>query len=571
MPPARPSDARSPLRAPFRGIPRALRLGLLGLGATLAGCYLSDAGLPPPTNVPYFPTSLAVSKGRTTLYVVNSDFDLQYNAGTVEAFDLAKLRPELRGLSQSLNAGKSAGEACAAANLDVNSNEILSPGPCTGFPLPYPSNSKRNTATIGAFATDSVLVQNPNDEGARLFITVRGDPSITWFDLVDDRKSPGASPCADGDLFCIQCGQDPTTQRCDDSHRIGLDPDDNLRFLTLPVEPQGIDASDDTRALVVAHQTTQTVSLSENLWATGANGDTVPQRPVLQYYLGNLGVGPTAVAHIPRPALVVASAKATSSDPDSFPPMTYDPSFLVTYNQTAELDLFGYHDDGTSSPRRPFLTRTSITPVNVNSSGKDSRGITIDPTDRQLCEAACAASDPPTQADLDCLAACVEIPLGLYIANRAPPSLIVGRVRSVVVDSDAFLGTQAAVIDTPEIIDTVPLAQGPSRTVLGQVINSQGVLERRIFSVTFDSRFVYSYDPVAQRVDSVIYTGRGPHGIAFDVGHDAGDDDLHAYLYVGHFTDSYLGVVDLDMRHITTFGTMFASVGTPVAPRESKP
>ena len=71
---------------------------------------------------------------------------------------------------------------------------------------------------------------------------------------------------------------------------------------------------------------------------------------------------------------------------------------------------------------------------------------------------------------------------------------------------------------------------------------------------------------------SVIRTGRGPHALAVDTQPDttAGAKDGHALLYVGHFTDSYMGVVDLDMRHPNTFGTMFASVGTPLAPRESK-
>jgi hypothetical protein len=47
-------------------------------------------------------------------------------------------------------------------------------------------------------------------------------------------------------------------------------------------------------------------------------------------------------------------------------------------------------------------------------------------------------------------------------------------------------------------------------------------------------------------------------------------EDPHAFLYVGHFTDSYLGVVDLDMSHPETFGTLFASIGIPIPPLESR-
>jgi hypothetical protein len=78
----------------------------------------------------------------------------------------------------------------------------------------------------------------------------------------------------------------------------------------------------------------------------------------------------------------------------------------------------------------------------------------------------------------------------------------------------------------------------------------------------------------ANAVIAVIDTGRGPNAIAFDTTCSAapnapcGTDDM-AFLYVGHFTDSYLGVVDLDMRQ-STFGTMFASLGSPLLPVESQ-
>jgi hypothetical protein len=39
---------------------------------------------------------------------------------------------------------------------------------------------------------------------------------------------------------------------------------------------------------------------------------------------------------------------------------------------------------------------------------------------------------------------------------------------------------------------------------------------------------------------------------------------------VAHFTDSYLGVVDLDQRNGNTYGTIIASIGTPRPPRASE-
>jgi hypothetical protein len=52
--------------------------------------------------------------------------------------------------------------------------------------------------------------------------------------------------------------------------------------------------------------------------------------------------------------------------------------------------------------------------------------------------------------------------------------------------------------------------------------------------------------------------------MAFDIGDD------HAYAYVGHFLDSYIGVVDLDQRHLGQYGAMIATIGQPVPPRASK-
>ena len=76
------------------------------------------------------------------------------------------------------------------------------------------------------------------------------------------------------------------------------------------------------------------------------------------------------------------------------------------------------------------------------------------------------------------------------------------------------------------------------------------------------------FDPVEHRIEAVIRTGRGPHDIAFDAGvDDAGN--AFSYLHVGHFTDSYIGIVDLDSRRPNTYGQMFASLGEPTKPTES--
>ena len=650
----------------------ALRAGPLVAVAALsqAGCYFSDEGLTPPAQAFYFPTGLAVSPGRSALYVASSDFDLQYNGGTINVVDLvatrAKLTRMLTGLRCSQQAqgacddyvdryqpaggaptsvtevcraiGFSEGvgatgaacsggsecvsgvcdeQACRACSvdgdcpgsgkcgaggvcaLDENDNTILTPSACTAMAPPFAANGG-TYAAVGAFASGAVLATNQDracaddkkaclvdDDctggvacevvgGARLFVPVRGDPSISWFDVVDDRgadasadaraglecgqcRSGGAvcsvaDDCCGGECSGGRCGASSVSPRCDDDHRVGVDPYDNLRNLVLPTEPVGLDVSEDGRALVSAHQIADlpAIGLSVNEWPSAA--EPKPPRPTYKFTLDTgLPEGPMEVAHLPSP-LLVQRAKLGGQ------PFGYEPGFLVSYNASAEIDLYRFNADAGSSPARPFITRAAFAGVYVNANGEDSRGLAVDDTARRACESACATMD------LACLRGCVDVPIDFFVANRSPASLLLGRVRTTIVEGSG--GAGSAAFDVPEIYDAVSLTVGPSKVAMGHVIGTDGKLHRRVFAVTFESRFVFSYDPEARRVDAVIRTGRGPHAITFDTGDDG--DGLHSYLYVGHFTDSYLGVVDLDMRHPETFGIMFASIGTPTPPRESK-
>jgi hypothetical protein len=349
--------------------------------------------------------------------------------------------------------------------------------------------------------------------------------------------------------------------RCDTNHRTGLDPYDNFRTEVLPVEPVGLDISDQVGGfnnvpILSAHQIADTpaIGLTEIDWGGPFQNDYNSWTTFQFHLTANVPVGPMEVAHVPAPALVGAARAGGHS-------FAYQPGFLVTYNATAEVDLYRYDEDALSSPRKPFITRAAVAPVQVNADGKDSRGIVVDPTKRQACEADCAGA-------IACLRDCVATPLDFYAVNRAPPSLLLGRLTTTVVDSDLGGTTGSSVNDVPELVGSIALTQGPSKVALGKIIGLDGKPATRVFAVAFDSKRIFGYDPVARRVDTVIDTGRGPHAIALDAG-QASDGTWYSYLYVGHFTDSYLGVVDLDMRH-DTYARMFASVGTPTEPRESK-
>ena len=69
-------------------------LGAAVVASVASACFSAGGGNTPPTNILYFPTGLAVSAGGTALYVVNSDFDLQWNGGTLQSYDLGQIRKD---------------------------------------------------------------------------------------------------------------------------------------------------------------------------------------------------------------------------------------------------------------------------------------------------------------------------------------------------------------------------------------------------------------------------------------------------------------------------------------------
>jgi hypothetical protein len=579
----------------FLPSPRALGAGIAASVASalaVAGCFVGSEGLSPPTDGFYFPTGVAVSPGGRVLYVANSDFDLQYNGGTVQALDLGRVRGRALDLQAALNPGGASGSgdssegavatlAEACGDLAPNAQPLLYPGPCG--PLALDGRYLKRSAVIGAFASNVLLTHRPlsgpsasSDESAgaraRLFVPVRGDPSVTFFNVADDRREAGEARCEGDACFALDCGA-PSGQRCAAEHRIGEKPSLENRHLRLPLEPVGIAADPAGENIVVSHQTENAASLLVNRWDEA--------RPTLEYTLGELADGPTELAAVPQPKLA-EELKARSRD------FNYQPAFLLTFVAGPQIDLLRCEEDLSATPKRPFLLRSSVAPIRLVANGNDSRGVVVDASERQACEASCGS-------DLECLARCAEIPLPAFVAHRYPSTLLIGEVRTTLVRRDGPADPNdawASAYETLTIRDAVPLAAYPSRVALGDVIDPNGKRSRRVFAVAFDSGLVFSYDPEARRVDAVIRTGRGPHALDFDTCDPKTDGgcetcdpetgacracdpdeegcEAYSFMYLTHFTDSYIGVVDLDMRKPNTFGSMLITLGEPIPPRESQ-
>src|SRR5436190_12328392 len=113
---------------------KILSLAALALG--LGGCYSTGDG-PDPTAALYFPVGLAVSPRGHALYVANSDFDLQFNAGTVETYELDDIRAFLKPI-WSHDSSIGSDDICSGLGLGVNTTPILYPGPCGALNVDSP-------------------------------------------------------------------------------------------------------------------------------------------------------------------------------------------------------------------------------------------------------------------------------------------------------------------------------------------------------------------------------------------------------------------------------------------------
>ena len=571
-----------------------LALGAAVLYAATPACYSAGAGTAPPTSSFYFPTGLAVSAGGNVLYAVNSDFDLQWNGGTLQTYDLFQIRQDTAALIQANLSGSSTPPPnipfidpwlpnCPynppPPTNDLSGNGLLLGEACA--PAVDSTQYVRDSVIIGAFATD---LQLSVSGGTRLFAPVAGNATVTWADVGAD--DPTAAPnesvdqaqCASGGSaqspFTLCCGT-RVDNRCADDHAAGDNPSElgNTRGLTMPGEPFGLAQSEDGTAMTVTSETDTKTSLLTT--GFGESSRAAPT-PALQFVLDGLpngGVGLTAVPHDPL-------AVTRCEDNGDQQPCVRQ-AFLQTNRSSAEVDLLRYYADDGSTLYRPFLQKERAYSINTNSSGTDSRGIAIDPTPRMACEA--QASGP------DQMAECARLPARVYIANRTPPTIVIGQLGG---PSDSGDGTY----DPDRLVFTgnVSLTVGPSKLYLAPVVvtgaDGKGHYALRLFVVCFDSNSIFIYDPAdlgnpAASPENIVYTGRGPYAIAFDpfsmqdVATNAEvpvDGRLpgtalkrYRFAYVASFNHSYLQVIDLDDNtpNPETWEHIVFTLGKPTPPK----
>jgi hypothetical protein len=159
----------------------------------------------------------------------------------------------------------------------------------------------------------------------------------------------------------------------------------------------------------------------------------------------------------------------------------------------------------------------------------------------------------PSEACADCLLACAAEPIDVFLANRGPDSLLIG--------TTSLAEGELPRDDVPDFSDSEPLRGGVSRVLVANVTDERGELSPRVLVLAFDARLMFIYDPESRAIEAHVQTGPGPQSVVVD--------ESRALAYVAHFTDSYIGVIDLDKRH-ATYGRVLLSLGEPRSPRSSK-
>jgi hypothetical protein len=478
-----------------RGV-ASLRLAAAGV-MILVSCSVGESGIAPPDDAIFFPAGLAADPEGDWLYVVNSNSNLRYNTGTVVAVDVAKARADRLQTAwpacpavDSRTGAASVVEACCRDALGAR---ILS---CKEER--YIASSA--TVRIGSFG-GAAVIQETGLGFRRLFVAVRGDPSITFVDV----RTPGPGAIS---LGCFEpLGGLPGgagARLCEAPWRISAE-DGSPTGLRLPEEPFAL-ALDAARSLLyVGHLT------------SGSPTEEEGGISVVDVCTGS-AAGPKLVS-AERRLFERAAAQGVSSLTLS-PGGVQEPVLLATsrvYPEVAELVL----------PDAPACQPGM---------GRSGQAVEID---RGSNFVSSAFGDDPTELRGVALS---EDGHTAYLLHRDPPAI-------VVVDRSLDPSTGQP---SNRPVEVIAVCSGPTDL---QVHESDPRRGRRLFVSCFETGQVLVVDPALLTVVAAIDVGRGPSALSFP-------EREPTIAYVSGFADNNVSVIDLDPDSPTEY-TVVQRIGLP--------
>ncbi len=470
------------------------------------GCFPDAEGTPPNLDDAYiyYPVGVALTQpeGRYLL-VVNSNFDLLFNSGSVVPLELAPIRQAI--------------EECRALDPEVE---------CISFLVPFEKDVRderyqvvdylleEHAVRIGSYASSIAVT-----EGLAV-VPVRADATLHFIDV---NEVPEGSLGFERVLRCDWGeGADEAGpfQYCGSQRRVG----GGLRERTnaaigLPSDPFRVvpwrDPSDGTEYFLVSHMVGGQVSLFErrhDLLGIDLPRDCANGRSDDNDELDDLN-DPGCQGSIVRLVDVEGSFSEGSTglavDPDG--------RFLVTSRFTSLLTAFRVNTpEETTGEGAAEIVPSKTISVDVASGGQNQRGLAISPDGTRA-----------------------------YIASRDPDSIL---VLDITHDewgnySDRF-------------VDVIEIGEGPSIVrVYEDPRFDEGYL---VYAVCFEEDRIFIIDPAINEVIRVITTRRGPYDLTFDAELQVG--------YLVNFLESTISVIDLNPDS-NRFHTILTTLGRPKRPR----
>ena len=464
---------------------RQARAGLLALALVLTApaCNFGESGVPPPSDRIFLPTGLAVDPAGRWLYVVNSNFDLRYNAGTVTAVNLQKADDDRAAKgwpgcpTPSYQPPAAPARACCydffdRETLNCNDRNYIDPG---------------TTVRTGSFG-GAILVDQIDDARRRLFVLVRAEPSVTFINTTLENPTTPAS------RVTFKCtGSGPSSEAtCDDAWKIMGSRDTAVTY-ALQEEPYTFALDTKLRILYVGHlfsgvtaldlcrtgdnESPALAGVNPRIFSSGAEGVTTltladPGNPLAPLFATGHVLSSAGAAEI-RP-LYLRDGAALEKCPEGG---------LARGKNTLEL-----------IPGDPFFSSAFFP------SGRDIRGLVQSPDGRRI------------------------FLLHRNTGTRDNPAALV--------TIDRTLDAHGEPVN--RAIDAVEICGGA--TQLSWHDSGRGP---RLFVVCFESGQLYVVDPELMVVSAIVNAGRGPTALAFSPTNPA-------IAFFTGFTDNSVSVVDLE-------------------------
>ncbi|MEM6993065.1 MAG: hypothetical protein AAF721_21310 [Myxococcota bacterium] len=555
----------------------------LALSAAAAGCQDRNVGVDPPDRQLVFPSGLFVDTTVTDengagryLFVANGNNDLRFNAGTLAAIDLERF------WDTWFDPATATPYAYCTPRSDAPDQCIEPPGgpttdqrPCRRLALKpqvvecdeRPFIDPDLIVHVGDFATVITASTETDADGefSRLWLPVRGDPSLTYVDVRAAARRRISLDCdignREGDSDPLQCGDDHRLRnvRNDESlPELGREP-----FTMLVTEPA------DERLAFVAHSSGSQLTLVDLDGVQGGDGRPAIVDQVDIFLRDGLQLGGFGMAE--RPCFAAGEGDDPTDLEPNVPSITEACTRPMVY---AGFRLAPFVSNFTASGLALPAGSNYVAPRDREdcfvsaplSCGGELSGCTADPepcldggsgcervyagqycaTPDQIGQPCAVVCDPQVRSDRTLL------PGGLFPSSAGP---VLGDVAFADPRGDTLLVLQTnpgalLVVDTSLGLDGEPLDQPSSPPIELCAEPSRMVIyddagQRFALVSCFAAALVYVVDLESRRVVDTIVVGTGPHDLAVDEGRQA--------LYVANTLESSVSVVDLSRTRATRF------------------